>query len=128
MNGNYPAGADNSFAPWNEEEVDITAYCEATVGYGIKKDVELECETKAFVHGCNIDYEIYHKEWEDIDTKTTLPPDVLISKMADALTQYMDATKEPPSYEYVQMLLKQAKGWECDGYKSFDVISEYCDY
>jgi hypothetical protein len=128
MNGNYPAGSDVSSAPWNEEEVNITAYCNANVWYGIKKDVELECSTTAVISGCNIGYSISDHEWENINENANMRPDVLIKEMADALEQYMDATKENPPFEKVWALIGQANGWTCDGDKDFEVLSEYCDY
>lgn len=128
MNGNYPSGADNSFAPWNDKEVDATAYCSANVWYGIQKDVELECQTTAVISGGRLCYSISEQEWEYINNNETMRPDVLIKEMADALKQYMDATKENPSFEEVEKLINEANGWTCDGDKNFEVLSEYCDY
>lgn len=128
MNGNYPTGSDTSSAPWNEKEVDITAYCSANVWYGIKKDVELEYPTTAIERGGRLGYYISEKEWAYIKDNETMRPDVLIKEMANALKQYMDATKENPSFEMVSDLINQADGWTCDGDEDFDVLSEYCDY
>lgn len=128
MNGNYPAGADTQSAPWNEKDVDITAYCSANVWYGIKKDVELECPTTGIIHGGMVGYYISEKEWSYINDKETMRPDVLIKEMAKALEKYMDATKENPSFEEVEKLINEANGWTCDGDDDFEVLSEYCDY
>ena len=129
MNGNYPLGAYTSDAPWNEEEVDVTAYCIANVWYGLRKDVELECETKGVVSNYHVGYNVTDQEWEDIYDKTCMPPDTLIREMAYALECFANPTKENPTWEHVNKLLGEASGWECDndGY-SFDIESEFCDY
>lgn len=129
MNNNYPNGADTSDAPWNEKEVEITAYCTATAQYCLKKEIELECPTTAVISGCDVCYSISNVEWEYIYESKCMPPDELIRKMANALECFANPIKENPSWEYTNTLIGEANGWECDNDEySFDVESEYCDY
>jgi len=125
MSGDYPAGADISSAPWNEREEQGVVFCNGTMYCNLRKNVELEHETKIVVSN-GLGYpNVSNEVWEEINHCTNLQADKLISDLARALKKYAQPQTEKEQIE-ISRLLCEAKGWEC--YEDFfEVESESCN-
>ena len=115
---------DSSFAPWNESEVDAVVYCNGTMYCDLKKNVDMEYETRVVECGGMAYPSVPNEIWKAKCIGENKRPDTLIKELAHALYKYASPSNEKERAE-IAMLLSDAKGWECYDV-SFDIESESC--